>query len=124
MWNKLDTATKLALERTRVAYDRTLMAWIRTAISLISFGFGIFKFFELDLGGATLRHQLIGTRMFSLIMVGAGLVSLFIGTVEHWQNMRSLRAQYAEMPRSQTGAFAALIWAFGIFAFIAVVFRY
>jgi uncharacterized membrane protein YidH (DUF202 family) len=40
---------RLALERTRVAYDRTMMAWIRTATSLITFGFGIYKFFQLEL---------------------------------------------------------------------------
>ena len=39
-------ATKLALERTFLAYERTLMAWTRTSVSLISFGFTLFKFFQ------------------------------------------------------------------------------
>ena len=39
-------ADALALERTRMAADRTLMGWIRTALSMISFGFTIFKFLE------------------------------------------------------------------------------
>ena len=39
-------ADVLALERTRMAADRTLMGWIRTALSMISFGFTIFKFLE------------------------------------------------------------------------------
>ena len=38
---KLDSSTKLAVDRTRLAYERTLMAWIRTATSLITFGFTI-----------------------------------------------------------------------------------
>ena len=38
--------TDLAFERRALAYERTLMAWIRTAISLISFGFTIYKFFQ------------------------------------------------------------------------------
>jgi putative membrane protein len=39
-------ADVLAIERTRMAADRTLMGWIRTALSMIGFGFTIFKFLE------------------------------------------------------------------------------
>jgi uncharacterized membrane protein YidH (DUF202 family) len=46
---RLDTATTLAFERTRIAYERTMMAWIRTATSLITFGFAVYKFFQLEL---------------------------------------------------------------------------
>ena len=42
-------ATTLALERTRIAYERTMMAWIRTATSLITFGFSVYKFFEIEM---------------------------------------------------------------------------
>ena len=35
--------TELAVERTVMAANRTLQAWIRTALSLISFGFTIYK---------------------------------------------------------------------------------
>jgi len=38
--------TDLALLRTLNAAERTLMAWIRTAISMIGFGFTIYKFFQ------------------------------------------------------------------------------
>ena len=37
-------ADVLATERTRMAADRTLMGWIRTALSMIGFGFTIYKF--------------------------------------------------------------------------------
>jgi Domain of unknown function (DUF202) len=39
----VDVSTKLAYDRTRLAYERTLMAWVRTGVSLISFGFTIYK---------------------------------------------------------------------------------
>ncbi|PYY11310.1 MAG: hypothetical protein DMG61_19450, partial [Acidobacteria bacterium] len=39
-------STDLAFERTRMAAERTLIAWIRTALSMISFGFTIYKFLQ------------------------------------------------------------------------------
>ncbi len=44
--SQLPDSTALAVERTRLAHERTLMAWVRTSVSLISFGFTIYKFFE------------------------------------------------------------------------------
>jgi putative membrane protein len=38
--------TDLAFQRTIIAAERTLMAWIRTALSMIGFGFTIYKFFQ------------------------------------------------------------------------------
>ena len=46
---RMDTGTRLAVDRTRLAYERTLMAWIRTAVSMITFGFTIYKFFQFEL---------------------------------------------------------------------------
>ena len=45
---RLDTATELAFDRTRAAYERTMMAWIRPATWLITFGFTIYKFFQIE----------------------------------------------------------------------------
>jgi uncharacterized membrane protein YidH (DUF202 family) len=44
----LDRSTELAFQRTRAAYERTMMSWIRTSTSLITFGFSIYKFFQLE----------------------------------------------------------------------------
>jgi putative membrane protein len=119
----LDVSTRLAFDRTRVAYDRTIMAWIRTAASLISFGFSIYKFFQIEKPSGEPGHRLIGPREFAISMVALGLISLLLGTVEYRQNMRSLRAEYPEMPRSLTGALAAFISLLGIVALIAVILR-
>lgn len=118
----LDTSTRLAFDRDRVAYDRALLAWIRTATSLITFGFVIYKFFQLELGRG-LDNRLFGPREFSLLMVGAGLVPLVLATLQHRQNMRVMRADFPKMPRSRAGVVAALILALGILAMIAVIFR-
>ena len=42
----LKSSDELALQRTVMAADRTLMAWTRTALSLITFGFTIYKFLQ------------------------------------------------------------------------------
>jgi uncharacterized membrane protein YidH (DUF202 family) len=62
----LDRSTELAFERTRVAYERTMMAWIRTATSLITFGFTIYKFFQLEGLGRAQQGRFIGARGFAL----------------------------------------------------------
>jgi putative membrane protein len=56
------------------------MAWIRTATSLISFGFTIYKFFQLE-NGAGQPNRWIGPRTFALSMIGIALISLLLGTV-------------------------------------------
>ena len=119
----LDTSTELALERTRVAYERTMMAWIRTATSLITFGFSVYKFFQIvrEEGGRT--AHLIGSRQFGLLLVSIGLASLALATVEYRQNIRMLGAQYEGRPRSLAVIVAALISILGILAISVMIFR-
>jgi putative membrane protein len=119
-----DANTKLAVDRTHLAYERTLMAWIRTATSLITFGFSIYKFFQIEeAGGASRSGRLIGPREFALLMIIIGLVSLIMATLEHRSNLRALSAQYPGSPRSLATVLAALISLLGLAALFAVIFR-
>lgn len=45
---RLDPSTRFAADRTRLAYERTMLAWIRIGTSLITFGFGVYKFFQIE----------------------------------------------------------------------------
>lgn len=121
----LDSGTRLAVDRTRLAYERTMMAWIRTATSLISFGFTIYKFFELDLRQppSGIRLSVIGPREFALVMISVGLIALMLAGFQHHQNLRSLRESYGIMSRSVAGPVAALIGLLGVFALIGVIVR-
>ena len=114
---------KLALERTRAAYDRTMMAWVRTATSLITFGFGVYKFFQLELKIAGRENQRIGVREFALLMVGAGVLSMILGSWDHWRNMQRIRKEDPSLSRSQAGVLAGLIMCIGFAALVAVIFR-
>src|SRR3974390_3207797 len=117
----LDTL-QLALERTRVAFDRTLMAVERTATSLITFGFAIYKFFQLDVEHPSQNH-LIGPREFALVMVILGLLSLVVGIAEYQRGRRRLRSQYRELPRSGAMVTAVLVVVLGVLALFVMIFR-
>jgi putative membrane protein len=118
----LDRSTQLAFERTRIAYERTMMAWIRTGTSLITFGFSIYKLFQLEGLGHPQPGRLIGPREFAFMLVSIGLISLLLATLEHRQNIRTLGAQYAGRQRSAV-LVAALVSILGILALLAMIFR-
>ncbi len=61
-------ARRLELERTHIAYEQSIMTWIRTAIALITFGFTIYKFFQLELPGRAEKSRLLGPREFALVL--------------------------------------------------------
>lgn len=121
---KLDTGTQLAVDRTRLAHERTLMAWVRTATSLISFGFTIYKFFQLELKGPPgAGNHLLGPRGFALMMISTGLVALILAWFQHRASLDAMRRTYGEIPRSVAGAVAALIGVLGVVALIGVLLR-
>ena len=122
----LPDATKLALDRTRLAFERTTMAWVRTATSLISFGFSIYKFFQIGTpGGGDSAGRLIGPREFALMMIGIGILALLFGTTQHVHSMKVLREHYrgAPVPRSLAALVGGLMSVLGVLAFIAVILR-
>jgi putative membrane protein len=121
----LDTGTKLAVDRTWLAHERTMLAWVRTAASLISFGFTIYKFFQLELGNQ-IQHPdiLIGAREFAMLLIATGIGSLVVAFVEHGQSTRTLRAVYGDIiPRSVAGFVAGVVGGLGALAIVAVALR-
>jgi putative membrane protein len=119
----LDISTRLAFERTRASYERTMMSWIRTSASLITFGFSIYKFFQIEVPASGTARRLVGPREFAFTLVGIGLISLVLATLEFRQNIRALDAQYGGRPRSLAVVMAALISLLGILALIVMIFR-
>ncbi len=119
---KINATTKLAVDRTRLAYDGALMAWVRTAISLISFGFTIYKFFQIEAAGK--QYGVVGATEFSVLMIVFGLVSLLMATLQHRRDLNALRAEYPHVPpRSLARVLAALISLLGILALVTVLLR-
>ncbi len=120
---RLDESTRLACERTRVAYDRTVMAAVGTATSLITFGFTVYKFFQLEMKGSHYTGRLVGPREFGITMILIGLVSLSIASFERRRDLKEMRKLYSDMPRSTAGVVAALVAGLGILALLVAIFR-
>ena len=85
--------TRLAMERTRLGSERTLMAWVRTSLSMISFGFTIYKFLQDMLKLETAKMSDRGPRNFGLALVGLGTVALMVASIQYWRRIRKLREQ-------------------------------
>jgi putative membrane protein len=79
----------LGVKRTVMAADRTLMAWLRTALSMVSFGFTIYKFLD-----TMERHQDIAgshsPQRVGLFLCGMGTIAILLGTAGYWINLRDL----------------------------------
>jgi putative membrane protein len=120
-----DERTDLAVMRTQVALDRTLMAWIRTAVSLISFGFTIYKFFQaLDEGGREAR--LMTPRAVGLVMIGLGVGGLILATLDYRRQVAELRQHFpraVSSRRSVAAALASVIAGLGVLGFVLVFLR-
>jgi len=118
-------STRLAVDRTGLAHERTLMAWIRTALSLITFGFTIYKCFQylVERDHGEPRGKLIGPRGFGLFMISIGLFALLLATISHRRNMKAMREKYGGVPYSLAAVLAAVISVLGILALLTVIFR-
>ena len=122
----MDASTRNSFERTMLSHERTLMSWVRTATSLITFGFSIYKFFQLELGSPVRprTHQVIGAREFAMIMIAIGVCALVIATIQNLQYRKSVKKQHITTPFSLSTLVAGLISVLGILAMASAIFRW
>ena len=116
--------TDLAAFRTIMAADRSLMAWLRTGLSLIGFGFTIYKFLEyLQSQGTQLTFRKAGPRDIGLFLLSLGTVSLIFAIFDYWRSLKKMSKEYDYSPW-RTPLFAASgVALLGIFLILLVVFR-
>jgi putative membrane protein len=102
--------TGIAFERTRLAFERTLLAWVRTAVSLISFGFTIYKFFQYvrDDAQRPVREHLLEPRGVALVMIALGVFALIFATLEYRRSLRALRLACPTMKATE-GSLAMMV---------------
>lgn len=75
--------------RTIMAADRTLMAWLRTSLSMLSFGFTIYKFLDAAVekapGVDPNSPQHIG-----MFLAAMGTLAMVMGTINYWVTLQDL----------------------------------
>ena len=109
--------TDLAVERTLMAASRSLMAWVRTGLSMIGFGFTIYKFLSAEGQGLTTSNP--GTVGFVLLVLGN--LSLLFGAIEYWQTVGHLRRTYHCTYRKYPLILAGLMGGLGLALLLEVL---
>jgi putative membrane protein len=99
------------------------MAWIRTSASMISFGFGIYKFFDYFKGDHPVTQGIVTPRRFAIFLIATGLIVLAGAAFQNWGELSRLRRAGARVPRSLAGGIAILMSIIGALALITTILR-
>ena len=102
--------TYMAWGRSVMALERTLMAWIRTSLSLIGFGFAIFKFLQV------MQHEGTAVRVNAARNLGAffiilGMSLLILAIIQFRKAMAKIKQLTGRKPQfslSLVGAIGVL----------------
>ncbi len=121
-----DQKTYPAYERSRLAAERTLMARVRTSLSMIGFGFTIFKFFQYlrESGPPSPAFPDHRSRNFGLALVILGVILLGLATVEYIVFTRGLAMEAGRrFPKSTALAGALIITLLGLLSLLDLLLR-
>jgi putative membrane protein len=114
----------LAIDRTRLAAERNLMAWVRTALSMITFGFTIYKFLQFIQEESTVPlPRPHAPRNLALALIGIGTLVLILAGMQHWKYVRQLGAVQPQKPWDLALIVACLLALLGVLMFGSIIFR-
>ena len=115
--------TDLAASRNLMAADRTLMAWVRTSLSLLSFGFTIYKILQGFQEAGETFPRADTPRNIGLFLTGLGTFAMVMGTIEYWQTLKELRLhQHFRLARPAL-IMALVMSVLGVFLFFSIITR-
>ena len=117
--------TNLAVRRSVIASERTLMAWIRTAISMIGFGFTIYKFFQYlpsEVAQGTISHP-HAPRNLGLSLIAVGTLALAAATWQHRNFLKDLGAFQSRRMWSISLVVALVVVLIGLITFYGVLLK-
>lgn len=116
-------SNELAVERTVMAAERTLMSWTRTSISLISFGFTLYKFLQyMQKEGKTTISDPNGPRNFGLALILIGVFALIVASIQY-RHLHIKVKPGIKYPLSLAVTVAWVIILLGFFALLNIVFQ-
>jgi inner membrane protein YidH len=113
----------LAIDRTRLAAERSLMAWVRTALSMITFGFTIYKFLQFIRQQSTVPlPRPHAPRNLAIALIGIGTLALIVACIQHWKYVRKLGAVQPQKPWDLALIVACLLALLGLLMLGSVIF--
>jgi putative membrane protein len=118
--------TALAIQRTNMAAERSLMAWIRTSLSMIGFGFSIYKFFQYlpeELAAGNIKRPQT-PRNLGLTLIALGTLALVAASWQHWNFLRTVQAPQARHVWSISFVVAIFVILIGFITFYGVLLRH
>lgn len=118
--------TNLAVQRTIMASERSLMAWIRTALSMIGFGFTIYKFFQYlpeEIAAGTIRRP-NAPRNLGLTLIAVGTLGLVAAAWQHRRFLNEIGASQSRHVWSISFMVAILVILIGVLTFYGVLLRH
>ena len=118
--------TDLAIQRTSMAAERSLMAWVRTSLSMIGFGFSIYKFFQYlpeEIANGNIRRPQ-APRNLGLTLIALGTLALAAATWQHWNFLRETHSTKKGYNWSVAFVVAILVVLIGIVTFYGVLLRH
>ena len=124
--NKLEDvklSDKLALRRTIQAEGRSLLSWVRTSLSLIGFGFTIFKALQyLYQEGSRQLMRPQTPRNIGLFLVITGTMPLLLAIVQYVHALKQLgvKGNSFKDPNFIT---ACVIFLFGSILILSLIFK-
>jgi uncharacterized membrane protein YidH (DUF202 family) len=118
--------TDLAIQRTNMAAERSLMAWIRTSLSMIGFGFSIYKFFQYlpeELATGNIRRPQ-APRNLGLTLIALGTLALVAATWQHRNFSKAVQASERRHVWSISFVVAIFVILIGLITFYGVLLRH
>ncbi len=114
--------TNLSVEGTLMGAERTLMAWTRTGLSMIGFGFTIYKVLQALLKeGVQLTLSIKGPRNLGLFLIGLGAASTLMGVLEYLSQARNLQKKFGATYRKFPIIASGLIFMLGLWLFVSII---
>ena len=120
---ELKISDKLAVQRTIQAEGRSLLAWVRTSLSLIGFGFTLFKFLQyLYQEGAKELMRPQTPRNIGMFLIITGTIPLLLAIIQYIRQIKQL-GKKGNLLLDPNFLAAGVVFLFGSILTLTVVLR-
>lgn len=119
----VEAAPDLGVMRTMMAADRTIMAWVRTSLSMLTFGYTIYKVLgEIQaIGNVEIRDT--APRNAGVLLTVTGTLALFMGIAEYWTTLMVLRRSYLFRLARPSLIMSIVLAGAGVFLSVGILIR-